>query len=326
MSANTESGAAAPGKAMVTGGAGFIGSHVALRLAEAGWRVGVVDDLSAGAQAHFDALAAAGVRDLFVADVSGPEAADLLSRWRPDVVVHLAAQSKVSTSVASPAAGAVANVVGTVNLLEAAVAAGAAKFVAASSGGAAYGSLPPGAGSHSERSARLPLSPYGASKAAADLYLEMYAETYGISCTSLLLGNVYGDRLDRRYSSDVIAHSIGRIRAGERPRIYGDGTQTRDFVHVSDVVEAFKTACETDAAGSFNIGTGVETSVNEVVAMVCAVMGAPHEVEYAPELPAEVRRVRLDIAAAERVLGWRPKVDLESGIRGMRERLGSETA
>lgn len=312
-------GTGATERVLITGGAGFIGSHLAVRMAAAGRRVGVLDDLSSGSKEHLEAVAAAGVRpeDVFDAEVSGPEAAAVLARWRPGTVVHLAAQSRVAASVADPVGGARANVTGTVNLLAAAAEAGVATFVAASSGGAAYGTLPEGADLQSEDMPRRPLSPYGASKAAADLYLRMYGESFGVACTSLLLGNVYGPRLDGRYAGDVVSRTIGSLRANRRPTVYGDGMQTRDFVHVSDVVEAFMSACARRAPGAFNIGTGVETSVNRVVELVCEAVGEPVAIHYAPDLPAEVRRVRLDVSAAAERLGWRPAVDLPTGIRDM---------
>ncbi len=315
----TTKGAQDSERVLITGGAGFIGSHLAVRMAAAGRHVGVIDDLSAGSKEHLAALTAAGVRpeDLFNADVSGPEAAGVVARWRPGIVIHLAAQSRVAASVDDPVGGARTNLVGTVNLLAAAAEAEVSTFVAASSGGAAYGSLPADADFLHEHTPRLPLSPYGASKAAADLYLGTYGESFGVVCTSLLLGNVYGPRLDRRYSGDVISRTVGNLRSGKRPQIYGDGGQTRDFVHVSDVVEAFLSACERSVPGSFNIGTGIETSVLRVVEMVCAAMDEPPKIEYAPDLPAEVRRVRLDATAAAQHLDWKPTTDLATGIRDM---------
>ena len=310
-------------KILVTGGAGFIGSHLVARLLAEGMRVAVLDDLSAGSRASLGEAQRRGLRadDVFVADVASSAGAAVVDRWRPEVVVHLAAQSKVSVSVRAPQCDALVNVVGTVNLLDAAVRAGVRRVVAASSGGTVYGEMPSGLRRIPEATSRRPVCPYGVGKAAADSYLHVFQELYGLPTTTLLLGNVYGPRHDHATGDDVISSFVEAVAYGRRPVVCGDGAQTRDFVHVTDVVDAFVRACRGGVNGAVNIGSGVETSVGDVARLVCAALAACGEVDYAPARPGEVRRVCLDNSRARALLGWRARTGLQAGIGHLAERV-----
>ncbi|MEU4244950.1 NAD-dependent epimerase/dehydratase family protein [Actinoplanes sp. NPDC026619] len=310
------------GRALVTGGAGFVGSHLVQRLLADGLRVGILDDMSSGTGGNLDEARRVGLRtgDVLVADVAGPDGAEAIARWHPDVVFHLAAQARVTDSVARPYEGARVNVLGTVNVMTAAAAAQVTSVVVASSGGTVYGEPPPGPRGIAETAPRRPVSPYGASKAAADLYLDVLERTLGVPVTVLLLGNVYGPRLDGELGRDVVSCCVRDVLHGRPPAVCGDGTQTRDFVHVTDVAAAFARARTRGAGARLNIGSGVETSVNELVGLVCAAAGVPPGKRPVPPRPAEVGRVCLDVSAAARVLGWRPTVPLSEGIARLADR------
>lgn len=228
------------------------------------------------------------------------------ARLKPDVVVHLAGQSRVGPSLADPLADAQANVVGTINVISAAMRCGARRVVFASSGGTIYGE---GRAGHraSESQPRRPLSPYGLGKATADAYLAMLAGDVGVS---LALGNVYGPG-----GSGVCAEFLTALGRGELPRIAGDGTQTRDFVYVTDVCEAIMRSCVSPHVGTFNIGTGRATSVNALLATMLSVLGLTTDPMFTPWREGEVRHSCLDIGQARSLLGWEPAVDLAEGIR-----------
>ena len=280
-------------RAVVTGGAGFIGSHVVETLLARGDEVTVIDDLSTGRREHVPAAAA------FVEhDVREPFEVDA------EVVFHLAAQADVRVSVADPALDAGVNVLGTIRALEAARRAGA-QVVFASTGGAIYGEC--------ERPARedddqLPLAPYGTSKLAGELYLATYNRLHGTRHVALRYGNVYGPRQDPHGEAGVVAIFIGRLREGKPLTVFGDGRQTRDYVYVGDVARA--TLLAVGHAGVFNVGTGRETSVLELARLV-----GDAEIVHAPARPGELQRSVLDPARAERELGFRADVDLEEGLR-----------
>jgi UDP-glucose 4-epimerase len=286
-------------RALVTGGAGFIGSHLVDALLARGDAVSVVDDLSSGRRERVPD----GV-PLHVADIA--EIADAMAAERPDVVYHLAAQVDVRKSVADPAHDARVNVAGTASVLEAARAAGARRVLLASTGGALYGetaALPT-----PEDSPLEPFSPYGASKAAAETYLALYTRLHGLSTMALRFGNVYGPRQDPHGEAGVIAIFAGAV-AEERPvTVYGDGSQTRDYVYVGDVVSGFLAAADSTATGAVNIGTGVETSVLELV----DALGV--EARFAPARKGEVARSCLDVGRAAELLGWRAEVALTDGL------------
>jgi UDP-glucose 4-epimerase len=291
-------------RAIVTGGAGFIGSHVAEALVARGDDVHVLDDLSTGSREKVPEGA-----ELHVGDIRA-DAAAAFERVRPEVCFHLAAQADVGTSVERPDFDAEVNVVGTVRVLEAARSAGA-KVVFTSTGGAIYGECD---GPAPETQERLPISPYGISKLAGEEYLAGWNRLFGTRHVALRLGNVYGPRQEATLEGGVIAIFLDRLAAGETARIFGDGRQTRDFVYVGDVVRAALAAVGHDG-GVVNVGTGVETSIAELHALCARVAGVEQEPEHAAERPGDIRRSVIDPERAERELGWRPETTLEDGLR-----------
>jgi UDP-glucose 4-epimerase len=303
-------------RTLVTGGAGFIGSNLVDALLADQAQVTVVDDLSTGRRQNLDRALAAGAQLAELDIREGAALNELFAEQRPEVVFHLAAQIDVRKSVADPAFDASINVGGTANVLEAARVAGAGRVIFVSTGGAIYGEgegqqlpLPEGA-------PIAPLSPYGQSKCAAEGYVALYERLYGLSGVSLRLGNVYGPRQDPLGEAGVIAIFCGRLRSGERPTIYGDGKQTRDYIYVGDVVTAALAAAESEASGPINVGTGVETDVLELAARLGELGGADgFEPEFEPPRAGEVQRVSIDPARAERELGWRAQTGLEAGLR-----------
>jgi UDP-glucose 4-epimerase len=303
-------------RALVTGGAGFIGSNLVDALLARGDEVTVVDDLSTGRRENLDGALAAGAK-LVELDVREAAAlAELAAEARPDVIFHLAAQIDVRKSIADPAFDASINVGGTANVLEAARAAGSPRIVFVSTGGAIYGE---GKGQQlplEEDAPIAPLSPYGQSKSAAEGYLALYERLYGLSGVSLRLGNVYGPRQDPLGEAGVIAIFCGRLQAGERPTVFGDGAQTRDYIYVGDVVGAALAAAESGLSGPVNIGTGIETDVLELVTRLAELGDAGgFEPEFAPPRTGEVQRISIDPARAERELGWRAETGLAEGLR-----------
>jgi UDP-glucose 4-epimerase len=286
-------------RALVTGGAGFIGSHLVDALLARGDTVAVVDDLSTGRRERVPE----GV-PLHVVDIAA--IGDAMERERPDVVFHLAAQVDVRKSVADPAHDARANVAGTASVLEAARVAGARRVLFASTGGALYGESVPLP--TPEDAALAPFSPYGASKAAAETYLALYTRLHGLSTMALRFGNVYGPRQDPHGEAGVIAIFAGTKVEGRRATVYGDGSQTRDYVYVGDVVSGFLAAAAAEATGAVNIGTGVETSVLELVEAIGV------EADFAPARTGEVARSCLDVSRAAELLGWRAEVALSDGL------------
>ena len=290
---------------LVTGGAGFIGSHLVDALLERGDQVTIIDDLSTG---HWENLAGAlnrGVR-LHPASVTDAAAVErIVGEARPDTIYHLAAQIDVRHAVADPARDATVNLVGTVTMLEAARRHGASRVVLAATGGAIYGEadeVPT-----PETAAARPGSPYAASKAAAESYLELYRELHGLSTLSLRLANVYGPRQGGG-ESGVIAIFCAAAATGRDVTIYGDGGQTRDFVYVGDVVEAFMAAGASDVTGCCNIATGRETSVLALARLLGL------RTRFAPGRPGEVQRSCLDPSAAAARLGWTPRTALAEGL------------
>jgi UDP-glucose 4-epimerase len=303
-------------RTLVTGGAGFIGSNLVDALLARGDEVIVVDDLSTGRRSNLDSALATGA-ELAEIDIRDAAALTALARERkPEAVFHLAAQIDVRKSVEDPAFDAAINVGGTTNVLDAARAGGATRLVFVSTGGALYGE---GDGKQlplDESTEIEPMSAYGQSKYAAEGYLGLYERLYGLSSLALRLGNVYGPRQDPLGEAGVIAIFCGLLGSGGRPTIYGDGTQTRDYIYVGDVVEAALAAAGSSATGSFNIGTGRETSVLELVEALGRLSGAESfEPEFAPPRAGEVQRITLDASAAERELGWSPATGLDEGLR-----------
>jgi UDP-glucose 4-epimerase len=291
-------------RAIVTGGAGFIGSHAVDALLARGDEVHVLDDLSKGSRERVAAAAT-----LHVADIREPDA--VFDEARPELVFHLAAQADVRVSVERPAYDADVNVLGTLRILEAARRHGA-RVVFASTGGAIYGECEHGAAT--ETAERLPLSPYGTSKLAGEEYLATWNRLYGAPHVALRFGNVYGPRQEPHGEAGVVAIFMGLLHDGGEPTIFGDGGQTRDYVYVGDVVDAMIAAADTAGGGVFNVGTGTETSVNELYAAIQRVAGIEREARFAEARLGELQRSVLDIALARRELGWRPRHSLDGGL------------
>jgi UDP-glucose 4-epimerase len=301
---------------LVTGGAGFIGSHAAALFAAAGDHVTVLDDLSSGRRENIPTAA-----EFLPLDVRSPDAARAVRDGRFDVVCHFAAQMDVRRSVADPVHDARINIEGSLNLLEAVRAAGgSARVVFASTGGAIYGDLaePPTA----EQAAKDPQSPYGVAKLAVEHYLAYYGRVHGLQSIALRFSNVYGPRQDPHGEAGVVAIFCERLLHGEPLTVYGDGRQTRDYVFVGDVARAVQLGARaavppagTVDARAFNIGTGVETDVLTLAKTLAAAAGAPPRIAHAAERPGEQRRSAVRIDAAARALGWRPEVALEQGLQ-----------
>jgi UDP-glucose 4-epimerase len=290
-------------RAIVTGGAGFIGSHVVDALVARDVEVAVVDSLVRGSEENVPAAAVLHVRDI------REPLDDLFATVRPDAVFHLAAQIDVRVSVEDPAEDANVNVLATVRILEAARQHDA-QVIFASTGGAIYGECVEPA---REDSPREPLSPYGTAKLAAEEYIRMYNRLHDTKHVALRYGNVYGPRQDPHGEAGVVAIFLGALRRGEQARIFGDGGQTRDYVYVGDVARATIAALGQDG-GVFNVGTGRETSVVELYELCARVAGSEAPVEHAPERLGELRRSFLDPELAARELGFTAMVELEDGL------------
>ncbi len=294
---------------LVTGGAGFIGSHIADCFLAAGHEVTVVDNLSAGRRANIPN--GARLQELDIRDKG--LAQRICQSLRPQVICHQAAQVDVRRSVADPAFDADINIGGTLNLLEAARSAGVAKVVFASSGGAIYGEqehLPA-----PETSPQNPVSPYGVSKLAGEKYLDYYRQVHGLAYVALRYANVYGPRQDPFGEAGVVAIFASKLLRGEQPVINGDGLQTRDFVYVADVARANLLALAPGVEGAFNIGTGIETDVVTLFEEINRLVGGRAAKVHGPAKAGEQRRSVLDARLAQEVLGWRPEVPLAEGLK-----------
>lgn len=289
-------------RAIVTGGAGFIGSHVVEALLDRGDEVHVLDDLSKGKRENVPDGA-----ELHVADIREPDA--VFDAVRPEAVLHLAAQADVRVSVERPALDADVNVVGTVRILEAARRHDA-QVVFASTGGAIYGECD---GPAPEAAPRRPLAPYGASKLCGEEYLATYNRLYGASHVALRFGNVFGPRQEPHGEAGVVAIFMGLLHDGGVPKIFGDGRQTRDYVFVGDVARAVLAALGRDGA-VFNVGTGLETSVLELYAAIQGAAGTEREPAFEPPRIGELQRSVLDVSLAERELDWRAEYSLAQGL------------
>jgi UDP-glucose 4-epimerase len=298
-------------KILVTGGAGFIGSHIVDRMLEEGHDVAALDSLVTGKRENLTRALDRGAR-LHELDIRDPSVGSLLAEERPEVVLHLAAQMDVRVSVADPAHDADVNIAGSLNLLDAARQAGIRKIIMASSGGCIYGEpkkLPV-----KETYQGTPDSPYGISKKVLHDYLAFYRKAHEIDYTVLALGNVYGPRQDPTGEAGVVAIFLGAMLSGRQPVIFGDGKQTRDFVHVSDVVDAFARAIDRGSGTVFNIGTALETNMLELWDACARSTGWSGEVRFAPPRLGELERIALDWSRAKRKLGWTPQMSIDGGI------------
>ena len=300
-------------KAIVTGGAGFIGSNLVDALRGRGDEVTVVDNLSTGKRENLEQALGNGAQ-LEEIDIREADAvSEVVGRTKPDGIFHLAAQIDVRKSVADPANDARINVEGSINVLSAAQAHGIGRVVNTSTGGAIYGEgqqLPA-----PEDHPSAPEAPYGLSKWCAEQYCEIFTRLHGLSTVSLRYGNVYGPRQDPLGEAGVIAIFCGKLLDGDTATIFGDGQQTRDYVYVEDVVDANLRAAESDATGPINIGLGKEKSVLDIVEVLKQLAPDGFQVENAPERPGEVQRIALDPSRAGEELGWAAQVELEEGLK-----------
>jgi UDP-glucose 4-epimerase len=294
-------------KVLVTGGAGFIGSHVVDRLVEEGHQVVIVDDLSSGTRKNVNRAAS-----LYKQDIQSGRLERVFRNERPNIVIHLAAQVSVRVSVDNPVFDAQVNVLGTMNVLHQAVHHGVRKVIFSSSGGAIYGEQEefPAPESHVTK----PLSPYGISKLCAEHYLSYFQRISGIQVVSLRYGNVYGPRQDPEGEAGVVAIFIRKMLNNEQPIINGNGRQTRDFVFVDDVAEANLVAMRQDSQGVYNVGTGIETSVNELFRVLVGLTGSSCKEVHGPAKLGEQMRSVIDSSKLKQELGWEPEADLTKGL------------
>lgn len=295
-------------KVLISGGAGFIGSHITDLLVEKSYPVVVVDNLCRGTKRNVNAKA-----KFYQVDILSQRLKKIFHQEKPQIVIHQAAQINVRESLADPKKDARINIYGSLNLFQIAGKSGVQKIIYASSGGAVYGDpqeLPV-----KETHPIAPLSPYGASKYSAELYLRVFSALYGFRYIILRYSNVYGPRQDPKGEAGVISIFAHKMLKGERPVIFGDGKQTRDFVFVKDVARANYLALRYSKNGIFNIGSGKETSVREIFLALKKILKSDIEPEFGPAVPGEVRRIYLDISKARQELGFKPEVNLEDGLR-----------
>ncbi len=300
---------------VVTGGAGFIGSNLVDTLLREGHTVTVVDNLSTGRFENLYNVKDAAKENRFSflhVDIRDDALVAAFRGKEQDAVIHLAAQPDVRVSVKNPVLDADVNVLGTLNVIQLAVENGVKRFINTSSGGCVYGE--PDAIPVSEDAPRRPDSPYGVSKNVAEEYIRYYERNRGISCCTLALANVYGPRQNAFGEAGVVAIFIGRILAGEECVIYGDGEQTRDFVYVDDVIDAYRAALTRGEGEFLNIGTGVETSVNALYREIAEIMDCDLPPAYAGAREGELDHIALDASKAARVLGWKPSTTLREGL------------
>jgi len=295
-------------KALITGGAGFIASHVADAYLELDYGVVIVDDLSTGRRENLNDQA-----KFYQTSILDPDFAKIVADEKPDVINHHAAQVSVRLSVADPVADATTNIIGTLRVLEAARDCGVKKAIFSSTGGAIYGEQDyfPADEHHPTR----PVSPYGIAKLSSEHYLRFFGLSYGLNTTVLRYANVYGPRQDPHGEAGVVAIFAKKMLSGEQPVINGDGTQTRDFVYVGDVAAANVAALSLEENAVINVGTGIETSVNQLFTGMCDVGGFSLEQVHGPAMPGEQLRSVVDNGLAEKLLDWKPVIGLQEGLR-----------
>ncbi|ALR10453.1 UDP-glucose 4-epimerase [Mycobacteroides saopaulense] len=300
-------------RAMVTGAAGFIGSTLVDRLLADGHEVTGLDNLATGKVANLETAEAHSAFTFVKDDIVEADLDAVVAEYSPEVIFHLAAQIDVRHSVADPQFDSSVNVVGTVRLAEAARKAGVRKIVHTSSGGSIYGT--PEQIPTSEAVPTDPHSPYAAGKVAGEVYLNTFRHLYGLECSHIAPANVYGPRQDPHGEAGVVAIFAQALLSGRPTKVFGDGGNTRDYVFVDDVVEAFVRASGPDGGGQrFNVGTGVETSDRQLHSLVAAAAGAPDDPQFHPPRLGDLRQSCLDVALAKSVLGWAPQVALADGI------------
>jgi UDP-glucose 4-epimerase len=292
---------------LVTGGAGFIGSHLADAFLQQGHEVAVVDNLSTGRREHVPAAA-----QFYPLDIKSPETFDLICRWQPQVLVHHAAQMSVRVSVEAPLMDAQENILGSLNLFQAAAQVKTEKIIFASTGGAMYGDQAPVPAREDDRAQ--PECPYGIAKLAVEHYLHFYQREYGIIPISLRYANVFGPRQNGLGEAGVVAIFIEKFLAGQQPVINGDGLQTRDFVYVGDIVAANLLALNYPQEGIFNLGTSRETDILTIYLELQEILGSSLGPVHGPAKPGEQRRSALDNIRAQELLGWKPRVGLVEGL------------
>ena len=300
-------------RALVTGAAGFIGSTLVDRLLSDGHSVAGLDNFASGRATNIEHMADVGEFAFVEADIVSADLEAILDEHRPEVVFHLAAQIDVRHSVSDPQFDASVNVIGTVRLADAARRTGVRKVVHTSSGGSIYGT--PHKYPTNESTNTDPASPYAAGKVAGEIYLNTFRHLYDLDCSHIAPANVYGPRQDPHGEAGVVAIFAQALLSSKPTRIFGDGSNTRDYVYVDDVVEAFVRAAGPKGGGQrFNIGTGVETSDRELHSAVAKAVGAPDDPEFAPPRLGDLKRSCLDVRLAEMILGWCPKVRLDEGV------------
>ena len=294
-------------KILITGGAGFIGSNIADRYLELGHQVVIVDNLITGQRENIPSAAT-----FYEMDIRDPGLAEVFAKEKPDVVSHQAAQMDVRKSVEDPIYDAQVNVLGSINILQNCVAHGVRKVLFASTGGAIYGEQDyfPADENHPLR----PISPYGITKLTTEKYLYFYRVTFGLTYTILRYANVYGPRQNPHGEAGVVAIFVSKILKGQQPIINGDGTQSRDYVYVGDVVRANELALTAGDNEIYNVGTGIETDVNTLFRAIREAIGTPVEEVHGPAKPGEQKRSVLDFSKIQRELGWQPRVSLQEGL------------
>jgi len=301
-------------RALVTGAAGFIGSTLVDRLLADGHTVVGLDNFATGRATNLEHLADNPAHVFVEADIVTSDLDAILAEHKPEVVFHLAAQIDVRRSVANPQFDASVNVIGTIRLAEAAQRAQVRKVVHTSSGGSIYG-VPPQYPT-AETVTTDPASPYAAGKVAGEIYLNTFRHLYGLDCSHIAPANVYGPRQDPHGEAGVVAIFAQALLEGRSTKVFGDGSNTRDYVFVDDVVDAFvKASGEAGGGQRFNIGTGIETSDRQLHTAVAAAVGGPDDPEFYPPRLGDLTRSCLDIGLAADVLGWRPAVNLDEGVR-----------